>query len=98
LNFSETLKSFALLDNSPKMDDLKAEALKRGEASVLSSIWGVKHLDSEGKTVVTTAGAGSGEPPDDWYLGMIARAESLRRAMVVANNILSRFECTSARW
>jgi hypothetical protein len=45
------------------------------------------HIDDEGKMVANTAGAGSGEPPDDWYLNMIARAESLRRAMVVANSI-----------
>ena len=48
---------------------------------------GIKHIDDEGKTVVNTAGAGSGEPPNDWYLNMIARFESLRRAMVVANYI-----------
>jgi hypothetical protein len=49
---------------------------------------GIKHIDDEGKTVVNTAGAAlSEEPPDDWYLNMIARAESLRRAMVVANFI-----------
>src|SRR5262249_40313114 len=41
----------------------------------------------EGKTIMNTAGAGSREPPDDWYLNMIARMESLRRAMVVANYI-----------
>jgi len=30
MDFSTSLKSFALLDNSPKMEDLKEEALKPG--------------------------------------------------------------------
>lgn len=87
MDFSAALKSFALLDSSPKMEDLKAQALKLGQKSPLSAMMGIKHIDDEGKTVVNTAGAGSGEPPDDWYLNMIARAETLRRAMVVANYI-----------
>ena len=87
MDFSTALKSFALLDCSPKFEDLKAEALKQAQKSPLLAMMGVKHLDGEGKTVVNTAGAGSGEPPDDWYLNMIARTESLRRAMVVANYI-----------
>lgn len=87
MDFSTALKSFALLDISPKMEDLKAQALKLGRTSALTAMMGIKHVDDEGKTVVNTAGAGSGEPPDDWYLNMIARSESLRRAMVVANYI-----------
>jgi hypothetical protein len=87
MDFSTALKSFALLDNSPTMADLKAEALKWGQKSPLNAMMAIKHIDEEGKTVVNTAGAGSAEPPDDWYLNMIARLESFRRAMVVANNI-----------
>jgi hypothetical protein len=87
MDFSTALKSFALLDISPKMEDLKAQALKLARTSALTAMMGIKHVDDEGKTVVNTAGAGSGEPPDDWYLNMIARSESLRRAMVVANYI-----------
>jgi hypothetical protein len=87
MNFSTALKSFALLEASPKIADLKAEARKWAEQSPLSAMMGIKHLDDEGKTIVETAGAGSGEPPDDWYLNAIARSESFRRAMIVANNI-----------
>jgi hypothetical protein len=87
MDFSTALKSFALLDRSPKMEDLKVQALEQGPKSPLSAMMGIKHIDDEGKTVVNTAGAGSGEPPDDWYLNMIAQTESLRRTMVVANNI-----------
>jgi hypothetical protein len=87
MDFPTALKSFALLDSSPKMEDLKAQALREGQKSPLIAMMGIKHIDDEGKTVVNTAGAGSGDPPDDWYLNMIARGESLRRAMVVANNI-----------
>ena len=85
MDFSTVLKSFALLESSPKMEDLKAEALGQGQVSPLSALMGVKHVDYEGKTVVNTAGAGPGTPPEDWYLHMIAQIESLRRAMVVAN-------------
>ena len=60
MDFSTALKSFALLDNSPKMADLKAEALKLGQASALSAMMGIKHIDDEGKTIVNTAGAGRG--------------------------------------
>jgi hypothetical protein len=87
MDFPTALKCFALLVSSPKMEDLKAEALRAGQESPLIAMMGIKHIDDEGKTVVNTAGAGSGEPPDDWYINMIARAESLRRAMVVANYI-----------
>jgi hypothetical protein len=87
MDFSTSLKSFALLDNSPKMEDLKEEALKQGQDSVLSSMFGIKYIDDEGKTIMDTPGAGSGEPPEGWYLSKIAQAESLRRSMVVVNNI-----------
>ena len=87
MDFSTALKSFALLDGSPKIEDLKAQAFEHGQKSALSATMGVKHVDDEGKTVVNTAGAGSGEPPDDWYISMIARIESLRRAITAANHI-----------
>jgi hypothetical protein len=61
MDFSTALKSFALLDSSPKIEDLKAEALKQGEEFSMTAMMGVKHIDDEGKTVVNTAGAGSGE-------------------------------------
>jgi hypothetical protein len=87
MDFATSLKNFALLASSPKMEDLKAEALREAQASPLSSLWAVKNLDDEGKTIVYTPGVGSGEPPEEWYLQMIARSESLRRAFVVANAI-----------
>jgi hypothetical protein len=89
MDFSTALKSFALLEPSPKIEDLKAAALKRAEDNPLSGMMGVKHVDDEGRTVVNTAGAGSGseEPPDEWFVRMFAEAESYRRAVVVANAI-----------
>lgn len=78
MDFSTALKSFALLVKSPKIEDLKAEALTQAQKAPLNAMMGIKHIDDEGKTVVNTA---------DWYLNMIARSESLRRAMVVANYI-----------
>jgi hypothetical protein len=88
MDFPTALKSFALLDGSPKMEDLKAEALRQAQEAPLSAMMGIKHIDDEGKTIVITDGAASSEePPANWYINMIARAESLRRATVVANCI-----------
>ncbi len=58
MDLPTALKSFALLDNSPRMEDLKAQALKQGQSSPLSAMMGIKHIDDEGKTIVNTAGAG----------------------------------------
>jgi hypothetical protein len=87
LDFSTALKSFALLENSPKMEDLKEQAIKQAEQNPLTTMMGAKHLDDEGRTVVNTAPAGSEEPPEDWYVHIIGQAESYRRAVVVANSI-----------
>lgn len=89
MDFSTALKSFAWLEVSPKIQDLKSEALKRAEENPLSGLMGVKHLDNEGRTVVNTSGAslGSEEPAEDWFVHMIAQSESYRRAVVVANRI-----------
>jgi hypothetical protein len=65
MDFSTVLKSFALFDSSPKLVDLKAEALKLGQQFPLHAMLDIKHIDNEGKTAVNTAGAGSGDPPDD---------------------------------
>lgn len=87
MDLATALKSFAIIDGSPKMEELRARALKSAKASPLASMMGAKHVDSEGKTVITTPGAWTGEPPEDWYTHMIARDESLRRAMTVANHL-----------
>jgi hypothetical protein len=35
------------------MEDLKAEALREAQKSPLNAMMGIKHIDDEGKTVVT---------------------------------------------
>jgi len=87
MDFSTAMKSFALLDSSPKVEDLKAQALERAQQSPLSAMMAAKHVDDQGRTVVNTSGTGSGEPPDDWYIHTIGQIEGFRRAMVVANCI-----------
>ncbi|MGE3993818.1 DUF7380 domain-containing protein, partial [Pseudorhodoplanes sp.] len=87
MSFSEALKSFALLESSPKTDDLKEQALGLAEQTPLSAMMGGKHVDGEGKIIVNTSAAGSGDPPEDWFTRMIGQAESRRRAVVVANSI-----------
>lgn len=87
MDLATALKSFAIIDGSPKLAELKARALKHAEASPLASMFSAKHVDNEGKTVITTPGTWKGEPPEEWFTHMIARDESLRRAMTVANQI-----------
>lgn len=87
MDFSTALKSFALLDSSPKIEDLRAEALRQAQASPLTSMLGTKYADDQGRTVVNTPGAGFGEPPENWFQHLISRQESIRRAMLVANYI-----------
>ena len=87
MDFSTSLRNFALLASSPRMEDLRADALKEARAIICSHLWAAKHLDDEGRTIVDTPGAGSVEPPDGWYSQSIARMESLRRASVAANGI-----------
>jgi hypothetical protein len=89
MDFSTALKSFAWLAVSPEVEDLKAEALKRGGENPLSGMMGVKHIDDEGRTVANTSGASlrSEEPAEDWFVRMIAESELYRRAVAVANSI-----------
>ena len=87
MDLSSCLKSFAMLEGSPKVDDLKNEALQRAENDPLISMMAAKHVDDMGRTVVGTSGAGSGEPPEDWFVHMISQSESHRRATLVANRI-----------
>lgn len=87
MDLSTALQSFAFLAVSPKIEDLKAHARARAEREPFSGMMGGKHVDDEGRTIVHTSDAGSGEPPEDWYLRMISQAESHRRADVVANSI-----------
>ena len=87
MDLSTSLKSFSFLAMSPEIEDLKAAARARAEREPFSGMMGGKHVDDEGRTIVNTSDAGSGEPPEDWYLRMISQAESHRRAEVVANSI-----------
>ncbi|MEH2565607.1 hypothetical protein [Bradyrhizobium sp. AZCC 2289] len=87
MDFSTALKSFVLLENSPKTEDLKRQAMEQAEQEPLSAMMGAKHLDDEGRTVVNTAAAGSGDPPEDWFIRMIGQAQSYRRALIVVNSI-----------
>lgn len=87
MDFSTAMKSFALLKGSPKMEDLEAEALRRAEDNPLSAMMAIKHVDDMGRTVVNTDHAGTEEPSEAWFVHAVGQAESLRRAMVVANRI-----------
>jgi len=95
MDFSTKLEVFRLLDNSPKMEDLKEEALKQGQDSVLSSMFRLKYIDDEGKTIVDTPGARLRRTAEGWYLSKIAQAEALRRSMVAVNNIEPVTVCSS---
>jgi hypothetical protein len=87
MDFCTCLKSFAMLESAPKIDDLKKEALQRAENDPLIASMAAKHVDDMGRTILDIAGAASGEPPEDWFVHIIAQAESHRRATLVANRI-----------
>jgi hypothetical protein len=97
MDFSEFLRNFALLEKSPRTDELRATAIELAKTSVLGANLHVNHLDHEGKTTAKTGGAGDEVPPDDWFIHMIGRQESIRRATLVANHIVPLLDEISRR-
>lgn len=87
IDFSTALRDYAFLSVSRSLSELKAEALEDAGRSGVSSIFGIQHVDQEGRTVVRNPSLGSGEPSEEWFAHAIGRSESLRRALVVTNSI-----------
>lgn len=87
IDLASALKDYAFLSVSPAVSDLKAEALKEAGRSGISSMFGIQHVDQEGRTVVRTPSLGSGEPSEEWFAHAIGRSENFRRALVVTNSI-----------
>jgi hypothetical protein len=87
IDLASALRDYAFLSVSPAVSNLKAKALEEAGRSGISSMFGIHHVDQEGRTVVRTPSLGSGEPSEEWLAHAIGQSENLRRALVVANSI-----------
>lgn len=77
------LFEFATLTQSPEPDKLVREARERLRAHPLLALFGTSHLDHEGKVIHRTAGARMGEVGDDAVTSEVAKAERIRRQVMV---------------
>lgn len=88
LDLPEALRDFALLCMSPSVEKLRADALASLKSAPLASLFGVEHMDREGKPISKSPGASLGDEPDEaWFRNQIERHESIRRVHDVAGKI-----------
>ncbi len=88
LSVYDSLFVFAMLDQSPDPGKLKAAATDQIHKYPLSSLFGVAHLDDEGKVIHRTgSGGGLGEPDGPVIVQQIALAERIRRQVSVSSKI-----------
>lgn len=88
LNLPDILIHFALIASSPRIEDLRQQALDSQKDSVLSSLFGASYSDHEGKTVAETpASTLGGEPDDAWFKGHYLRSLDIWRLHVVGGSI-----------
>lgn len=88
LSVYDSLFVFAVLDQSPDPEKLRAEAIEQIRKHPLSSLFGAAHLDDEGKVIHRTGGAGGfGDPDESVIAQQIAQAEGIRRHISVSGQI-----------
>ena len=88
LSVYDSLFVFALLDQSPDPEKLRAEAIAQIRKHPLSSLFGAAHLDDEGKVIHRTGGAGGfGDPDDSVIAQQIAQSEGIHRHISVSGQI-----------
>lgn len=88
LTLPDVLLQFAHLAASPKVKDLRQEALDSRKDSFLSSLFGASYADHEGKTVAETqAGSLDGEPDDAWLKERYLQSLDIRRHQIVGGFI-----------
>ncbi|TPI45484.1 hypothetical protein FJW05_18210 [Mesorhizobium sp. B2-9-1] len=82
------LFSFAALARSPDPNKLESDAAGMIKRHPLSSLFGMSHLDDEGKVIHRTQGGGVGDAADRSAIDQqIAQAEGIRRKIVVGGTI-----------
>lgn len=88
LSVYDSLFVFAVLEQSPDPEKLRAEAIEQIRKHPLSSLFGAAHLDDEGKVTHRTGGAGGfGDIDDSVIAQQIAQAEAIRRNISVGGQI-----------
>lgn len=89
LTVYDSLFVFAVLDESPEPEGLKAEAIEQIRKHPLSSLFGAAHLDDEGKVIHRSGGGGSGfgDANGPEIAQQIAQHEGHRRHITVSGKI-----------
>lgn len=87
-SLAEGLCIVASMSSPTSTADLKAEVLKQAEATPLSSMMSMSHIDGrDGKVTSVSPGAPlSGEPSEEWFEHQICRHEKLHRQIVIAGS------------
>jgi hypothetical protein len=88
LSLLDSLFVFAMVDASPKPEDLEREAIEAIRKHPLSFLFGSAHLDDEGKVIHRTNGASSfGDADGPVIHQQIAQNERVRRNVVATGKI-----------
>lgn len=84
LTLPDILLQFALLSTSPKVDELRRQALESRKHSFFGSLFGASYSDHEGKTVAETpAMPFDGDPDEAWFKQQSLRYLDLWRHQIV---------------
>lgn len=84
LTLSDSLRTFAKIEQSRDPEKLRAEARQTAQSSPLMAMMPFAHVDDEGRTDTQTPGAPHDAEPDEvWYRNMIDRSETIRRHRAV---------------
>jgi hypothetical protein len=88
LTLPDVLLQFALLANSPTVEELRKQALESRKNSFLGSLFGGSYSDQEGKTIAETPAMGlDGEPDDAWFKEQSLQYLDLWRHQIVGGFI-----------
>ena len=88
LGLSDALLSFAKLEQSREVDELRDEARDTIKTAPLMAMMPASIIDDQGRTVSVVPGASGGEEPSEaWFRKMIDQSERFRRASAIAGRI-----------
>lgn len=88
LTLPDILIRFALFSMSPKVDELRCQALESRKNSVFGSMFGASYSDHEGKTVAETPAAPLDSEPDEaWFKEQSLQYLDIRRHQIVGGFI-----------
>ncbi|MFK3889215.1 DUF4209 domain-containing protein [Sphingomonas sp. NPDC079357] len=88
LTLPDILLQFALLSTSPKVEELRRQALESRKSSFFGSLFGASYSDHEGKTVAETRATPlEGEPDEAWFKEQSLQYLDLWRHQIVGGFI-----------